>query len=283
MLSLNGATACWECEVEGVWHSYPTELSSKLDDALANDTLSVCFTDRGFEYEVSIDSMLQFNSQTGTSRNVRRRIVASPESCDAVPLPEHWVPNQPDQNCDLVQITAGSEEWLRVTSFLHKTMPHAAIIQLHRIQNISLWKFYTGQKNNMELLLGHAPSQKVVWHGTKDIDPAKIYKDKQDGFMMQKSSQNNMWGKGIYFAKNASYSDNYAYKCSRTKQLLLVKLLVGDSVKLQNDSSLLHPPQKPDGSELRFDTVVGETKGSKVYVVYENKRAYPDYRITYTT
>ena len=35
------------------------------------------------------------------------------------------------------------------------------------------------------------------------------------------------------------------------------------------------------GIERRYDTVTGETGGSKVYVVYENGRAYPEYLVTY--
>jgi hypothetical protein len=31
----------------------------------------------------------------------------------------------------------------------------------------------------------------------------------------------------------------------------------------------------------RYDTVTGETQGSKVYIVYENGRAYPEYLVRY--
>ena len=59
-----------------------------------------------------------------------------------------------------------------------------------------------------------------------------------------------------------------------------VKLLVGAEVRIMpKDKTLIHAPAKPGGG--RYDTVTGETGGSKVYVVYENGRAYPEYLVTY--
>lgn len=63
--------------------------------------------------------------------------------------------------------------------------------------------------------------------------------------------------------------------------MMLAKLLVGDSINIMpNDASLKLPPQKPQ-SDVRFDTVTGVTHGSKVFIVYENGRAYPDYLVEY--
>jgi hypothetical protein len=50
---------------------------------------------------------------------------------------------------------------------------------------------------------------------------------------------------------------------------------------MPSDDSLVKPPDKPSGG--RYDTVSGDTNGSKVYIVYENGRAYPEYLVTYTT
>lgn len=90
-----------------------------------------------------------------------------------------------------------------------------------------------------------------------------------------------MWGMGLYFAEKASYSNAYAFRTAQgQKSILLAKLLAGEEVHLQSDSTLRMPPDKPDGR--RYDTVTGTTGGSKVYIVYENGRAYPEYLVTYT-
>ena len=62
--------------------------------------------------------------------------------------------------------------------------------------------------------------------------------------------------------------------------MMLCDLLVGDATHIPSDSKLRFPPTKP-GLRTRFDTVTGYTNGSKVYIVYENGRAYPAYRLEY--
>ena len=182
-----------------------------------------------------------------------------------------------------------SDEWLTIERRVHESSPTAKLTKVHRIQNEVLWRLYQTRRDEMERMLSEPPLELEVWHGTASTNPEKIYKDKQDGFMMQLSSD-GMWGKGIYFADKFSYSDDasgphgrgFAYKTDGEKQLLLVKLLVGTMVNLPA-RSLKHPPDKQDGSETRYDSVQGHTQGSDVYIVYENKRAYPQYRVQYHT
>ena len=62
---------------------------------------------------------------------------------------------------------------------------------------------------------------------------------------------------------------------------MLTKVLLGDVVNLPPDNDLKHPPEKQDGSGLRYDTVQGKTNGSDVFIIYENGRAYPEYCVRY--
>ena len=48
-----------------------------------------------------------------------------------------------------------------------------------------------------------------MYHGTRYTDPACIYKS-DEGFDMA-YSRGGMWGSANYFAKNSSYSNNYAH------------------------------------------------------------------------
>ena len=43
-------------------------------------------------------------------------------------------------------------------------------------------------------------------------------------------------------------------------------MLVGDVIQMPSDRSLVDPPDKP-GSDLRYDTVQGDTCGSDVFIV----------------
>jgi Poly(ADP-ribose) polymerase catalytic domain len=105
--------------------------------------------------------------------------------------------------------------------------------------------------------------------------------------------------RGIYFAAKSSYSDNFAFRPAKQsskeswrerpdvwtgdRELLLTKLLVGNEIDFkpsQETKSFVAPPLMP-GSKLRYDTVTGVTGQSKVWVVYENGRAYPEYLVRY--
>ena len=57
------------------------------------------------------------------------------------------------------------------------------------------------------------------------------------------------------------------------------KVILGDFVEYQSDSSLKMPPLKE--GKLHYDSVKGEQGGDQIFVVYANKKAYPEYLITY--
>ena len=67
---------------------------------------------------------------------------------------------------------------------------------------------------------------------------------------------------------------------------MLARVAVGDCVHLTPDAKLRKPPSKNKLNEMGFeddyDSISGDhSGGSKVYMLYENGRAYPEYLITY--
>lgn len=52
----------------------------------------------------------------------------------------------------------------------------------------------------------------MLFHGTSRIDPKNIYEDVEQCFNINYSSDENYFGRGIYFAENAQYSVNYSFK-----------------------------------------------------------------------
>jgi len=59
-----------------------------------------------------------------------------------------------------------------------------------------------------------------LFHGTSSTDPQMIYQG-EDGFDMR-FSRSGMWGQGIYFAVNASYSTNYSYSTALNGQAVCI-------------------------------------------------------------
>jgi hypothetical protein len=182
----------------------------------------------------------------------------------------------------MVPVLSGCAEWQAIEAQMKATMPASAITKLERVQNVMLWEYYCMRKERMARLgAGQPPAEVKLWHGTSQTDPKLIYEDEADGFMMQ-YCRSGMWGRGLYFAQNASYSGGaYAHTCDDgTKCVLYASLLSGDETHVMpHNGSLVRCPDKPGGG--RYDTVTGDTGGSKVYIVYENGRAYPEYLVTY--
>ena len=64
----------------------------------------------------------------------------------------------------------------------------------------------------MKNLNGGVPVKKMeLFHGTRDTNPEEIYKDKEESFNINYSSDSNLLGRGIYFAEKAEYSNSYRY------------------------------------------------------------------------
>ena len=104
-------------------------------------------------------------------------------------------------------------------------------------------------------------------------------------------SNQGLWGRGIYFAGKAVYSDGYRFDNNNgTFSFFYSKVALGQEVELKSDNTLHQPPLKSNqasGStsiveETRYDSVKGFSNDSDIWILYENSRAYPQYLITYS-
>jgi len=201
-------------------------------------------------------------------------------------VPSTWV-DSPDT---LVPVTPEDEEYWAVFEKMRETIPDVHISKLWRVQNKSLWSYYSFHRDRLEMN-NIQPNERRVWHGTSVLDPSIVYADKMDGFMMQFAAQ-GLWGRGIYFADKASYSKNYSHKPTKFQtsdrpapteselEMFLTRLLVGKETKLNQNRALTVPPIDSK-TGLKYNSVTGNTAGSQVWIVYENGRAYPEYLVRY--
>ena len=195
----------------------------------------------------------------------------------SVRRPLEWEPQS--SSIELKDILRGSPEWSKICARMRVTLK-CNVISIQRIQNQFLWEKYVQHKE----LMSHKGLQSMLemelFHGTRSNPPNYIY-ESEEGFDMRYSRE-GMWGLGNYFAENANYASCFAYKTTDgVLQLFLVKVLVGDSCEILPDSTLRMPPFKADG-KVRYDTVNGVSKGSRVCITYANDKAYPFYLISYT-
>jgi len=99
-------------------------------------------------------------------------------------LPDTWS----DTLSTTVEVSPEDEQYWAVLDRMRESMDDAFISKLWRIQNTSLWSYYSFHKDRL-LTHGIDHGERGVWHGTSSLDPAVIYNDKQDGFMMQVSQE----------------------------------------------------------------------------------------------
>ena len=105
----------------------------------------------------------------------------------------------------------------------------------------------------------------------------RLIYESEFGFDFRRS-KGGQWGHATYFTEDASYSDKYAHCTEEYKQILLAKVITGIAYASPPDKNLKMPPLKRDGSPTanwHYDSVVGVSRSSIIYMVYDNLKAYP--------
>ena len=233
----------------------------------------------------------------GLASNVDRAIAAIQDEiiqnqldCEedgSAQYPPEWV--EQTKTTQVFPLRQGTPEWYRVDQLFKKTLPHSTIVHITRIQNRWLWERYVFQQKRLGVKNGGNVNELELFHGTGSNEPKLIYEN-EDGFDMRYSAQ-GMWGQANYFAVNASYSNGYTHtSLDGCREMFLAKVLTGDSYDCPSDRSLRKPPMKAMGigascevsfTQVQYDTVTGVTGGSRVYMTYDNDKAYPAYLIKY--
>ena len=207
-------------------------------------------------------------------------------------------------------LPAGSKEYNEVLQEFDKTMKpggsYTKIVKIQRIQNPMLYAQYIAKRKDMEKhnSPGHQ-NEKRLFHGTPaDVCP----KINQQGFNRSFAGKNgetlsfywisnclhlklkNYWhlcstataiGRGVYFARDASYSAQSTYSppdANGEKYIYLARVLVGEFA-MGNSSMIVPPPKDPNNPTILFDSVVDSTSNPYMYVVFFDSQTYPEYLI----
>ena len=158
------------------------------------------------------------------------------------------------------------------------------VLDVHRVQNAELWKVYAVMRQTIlerkagaddtEVLL--RAERRWLFHGTdKDTVPKII----QQGFNRSFCGKNmTKYGKGVYFARDSSYSFPYAKADAQgVKSMFLCRVVVGEYCTGVLDACV---PAARIGSVL-FDTTVDDMADPSIYVTYKDAQAYPDYLVRF--
>ncbi|KFQ97580.1 Poly [ADP-ribose] polymerase 12, partial [Nipponia nippon] len=190
--------------------------------------------------------------------------------------PAYWDKSAlPELGFKLIELDSSSEEHKKVKADFQRTMPKTIIKRICRVQNPSLWELYQWQKEQMQKINGgKAADERFLFHGT-----SKKYTDAicQQNFDWRICGvHGTVYGKGSYFARDASYSDNYCEDLP-TKTMFLARVLVGEFTL--GSSSYVRPPLKDN--QNFYDSCVNSSSNPSIFVIFEKHQIYPEYLIEY--
>uniref|UniRef100_A0A8C2UG59 Poly(ADP-ribose) polymerase family member 12 n=1 Tax=Coturnix japonica TaxID=93934 RepID=A0A8C2UG59_COTJA len=288
----------WEDEY-GVWREYGKKDSEQAAATVSSDDLEKAYTAGSspklnfkagvHEYELDFGTMTQKNLRYKTERKVCRRpkFVSQSEveklrnrgfknTEEFKRIPSHWDKSAlPELGFKLIDLDSSSEEYNKVKGDFQRTMPKTHIKRISRIQNPSLWELYQWQKEQMQKSNGGKTDERFLFHGTSKKHIDAICHQNFDWRIC--GLNGTVYGKGSYFARDASYSDAYCREGSSTKTMFQARVLVGEFTV--GRSSYVRPPLKDN--QNFYDSCVNSSSNPSIFVIFEKQQVYPEYLIEY--
>ncbi|KAK3549154.1 hypothetical protein QTP70_033368 [Hemibagrus guttatus] len=129
----------------------------------------------------------------------------------------------------------------------------------------------------MEERNGGDVEKRYLFHGTDASLKEAICEQNIDWRFCGKHGTS--YGKGSYFARDASYSKTYAKAKGGMKMMFVALVLVGQFTK--GSSNLSHPPQKKYKEGIYYDSCVDKEHDPSIFVIFEKHQIYPEYIIEY--
>ncbi|KAI4579150.1 hypothetical protein MJT46_000518 [Ovis ammon polii x Ovis aries] len=254
-------------------HSFDKITNMQLEDAKKQKKKTIDVKINHQSYTVDLRTYVATDAQ-GNSLSVQRHTKSEVE------LPPYWSDMKQQKVC-VVELQPDHPEYKTVASKFHVTCTHFVIEKIERIQNPELWKHYQTKKNNMDAKNGQVTNEKLLFHGT---DAASVALVNGNGFNRSYAGKNAVaYGKGTYFAVNASYSANDVYSrpdANGKKHMYYVRVLTG-CYTLGNASLIVPPPKDHQNPTDLYDTVTDCLQNPNLFVVFYDYQAYPEYLITF--
>ncbi|XP_061773834.1 protein mono-ADP-ribosyltransferase PARP12 isoform X2 [Nerophis ophidion] len=297
----------WQ-EETGKWNEYGQSLQSNVNKPasitseslenmyLADQTVQIPFSAGRQQYVMHFSGykagnqrMYQQNLKHSTKREVRRRprfvsasdvdVKRQSSSSLKAECPAHWDEKElPDIGFKLVPLPIHTE-YQRIAKLFKATMSTSTIKRIRRVQNPFLWTAFLCQKEQMKKRNGGNPiSEKYLFHGTDGTLIESICEQNFDWRIC--GVHGTAFGKGSYFAEEASYANRYAKTRSGVdRSMFVARVLVGDYT--QGHPTFVRPPAKGITTIL-YDSCVDNVTNPKIFVIFEKPQIYPEYIIDYT-
>ena len=200
----------------------------------------------------------------------------------ALEPPAGWKRVRDAMVAERFELAPGSQEFNVVSGLFLQTLHSSTqVISVQRIQNMAMWQSYAMQRQLMATRDQKDPREaekRWLFHGTSADTVPKII---QQGFNRGFAGKNaTMYGKGVYFAKNASYSASTTYSPPDGKgvqSMFLVRVLTGFTCRGIKDAPA--PNMRIPERNIAYDTTTNADKS--IYVTYHDAQQYPEYLVQF--
>jgi len=229
-------------------------------------------------------------AEANEAKHALQRTVDLTRSNDVMQPPGNW--SKVSQRCATREVLLPGAELDAVTAaFKRNNQGSLRIVDVQRVQSLPLWTSYAVKRRSIlmresgrfDIPTAEARFEHVwLFHGTDEDTVPKIT---QQGFNRSFSGKNaTRYGKGAYFARDASYSSQTRYSQPNAdgyQHVFLCRVVVGEYCLGVQDA--LAPPVRGkarDGPVL-FDSTVDKLLDPSIFVTYHDSQAYPDYLIRF--
>ena len=222
---------------------------------------------------------------------------------DTLEPPSYWDPIADPSLVQRHPLPKGEDEYESVIKAFKSTLKPPSfpkkvkIIGVERIQNLAMWQSYVvkrqticyresgdsesseAQKKALERFERH-----WLWHGTNVEVMDKIM---QQGFNRSFCGKNaTVYGKGVYFARDASYSAYPTYAVpdkNKHQYIMACRVIVGEYCP--GVTNAVTPDIRDQATLQLYDSTVGmlgndTMSNPSIYVTYHDAQAYPEVRVS---
>ncbi|WAR21749.1 PAR14-like protein [Mya arenaria] len=196
-------------------------------------------------------------------------------------VPANWKPMK--GNLLVYKMALADQEYTDIAwKFYASSGADFTIHAIEKVQNKSLWLQYEAKKKQLE---GQNPAgtknEQFLWHGTSEdtVDSVNAH-----GFNRSYCGKNaTVYGDGVYFAVQASYSCHNTYSRPGTqgiKRVYYCAVLTGVFTS-GTQGMRVQPPNLNVGKNALYDSVVDNTANPGMYIIFNDTQAYPIYIVTF--
>ncbi len=162
-----------------------------------------------------------------------------------------------------------------------RTAKGFTITLIQKIFNEDLLQRFIAVKEGMDRRGGIGSNEMMLFHGTRSeiVDHINMR-----GFN-RSYIRTHVYGKGVYFARDASYSAQGTYSLpddDGAKRMYLARVLVGEACVGKSDDIEPSLPRSNAASPIDLcDSTIDSKKSPSIFVTYKDNQQYPEYLITF--